>query len=46
MASYTYTSQLDDITIDGRGSHQFTIGFNMFCKKPRATGCPNINTLY
>ncbi len=46
MASYTYTSQLGDITIDGRGSHQFTIGFNMFCKKPRATGCPNINTLY
>jgi type IX secretion system PorP/SprF family membrane protein len=46
MASYNYTSQLGDITIDGRGSHQFTIGFNMFCKKPRATGCPNINTLY
>lgn len=46
MASYTYTSQMGSTVIDRQGSHQFTLGFNLLCKPPRATGCPNLNTLY
>jgi hypothetical protein len=46
MFSYTYTSQINEIVIDNGGNHQITLGINMFCKKPRATGCPNVNSQY
>ena len=46
MFSYTYSSQIGDIVLENSGHHQFTLGFNVFCKKPRATGCPNLNTRY
>jgi len=46
LFSYTYTTQFDDIVIDNGGNHQFTLGFDLFCKKPRATGCPNVTSQY
>ena len=46
MFSYTYSSQLGDVVIDNGGNHQITLGFNVFCKGPRATGCPNLNSRY
>jgi len=46
MFSYTYTKQLDEIVIDNGGNHQFTLGFNLFCTKPRSTGCPNVSSQY
>lgn len=46
MVSYTYSSQLGNLVIDTRGSHQFTLGIDLFCDKPRSTGCPNLNTMY
>jgi type IX secretion system PorP/SprF family membrane protein len=46
MISYTYSSQLGDLTYDQGGHHQFTIGFDVLCTPPRATGCPNLNTRY
>ena len=46
MVSYTYSYQVGDIVINGNGNHQFTLGYNLFCKKPRSTGCPNVNSRY
>lgn len=46
MFSYTYSAQLGDVVIDSGGNHQITLGFNLFCKGPRATGCPNLNSRY
>ncbi|MCA0931888.1 type IX secretion system membrane protein PorP/SprF [Lutimonas saemankumensis] len=46
MFSYTYSSQIGDIVLENSGHHQLTLGFNVFCKKPRATGCPNLNSVY
>jgi len=46
MVSYTYSYQLTSVTINNGASHQLTLGINLFCKKPRASGCPNINSLY
>lgn len=46
MISYTYSSQLGDLTYDQGGHHQFTLGFDVLCTPPRATGCPNLNTRY
>ena len=46
MFSYTYSAQLGDVVIDSGGNHQITLGFNVFCKGPRATGCPNLNSRY
>jgi len=46
MVSYTYTSQLNEIAIDNSGFHQFTLGMNLFCKKPRAAACPNIDSIF
>ena len=46
MFSYTYSTQLGDVVIDSSGNHQITLGFNVFCKGPRATGCPNLNSIY
>ena len=46
MFSYTYTYQVGDIVLETGGSHQITLGINLFCQGPRATGCPNLNSLY
>lgn len=46
MFSYTYSAQLGDVVLDSGGNHQITLGFNVFCKGPRATGCPNLNSIY
>jgi len=46
MVSYTYSHQVGDIVYDASGSHQFTIGYNLFCEKRRSTGCPNVNSRY
>lgn len=46
MISYTYTNQLGDITFSNGGYHQFTLGFDLFCKTPRAAACPNINNSF
>jgi type IX secretion system PorP/SprF family membrane protein len=46
MVSYTYSSQIGEIVLDNGGHHQITLGINMFCKKQRATGCPNLNSMY
>ncbi|WP_117883230.1 PorP/SprF family type IX secretion system membrane protein [Aureibaculum luteum] len=46
MASYTYTNQLNQVVLDNSGFHQITLGMNMFCKKQRATGCPNVNSIF
>ena len=46
MFSYTYSSQVGDVVIDGGGNHQLTLGFNVFCNKQRATGCPNVSSFY
>ncbi len=45
MFSYTYTHQIGDVVLD-YGSHQFTLGVNVFCEKQRSTGCPNVNSKY
>lgn len=46
MFSYTYSSQIGDVVLANSGNHQLTLGYNVFCKKPRATGCPNLNSTY
>lgn len=46
MFSYTYSNQLGDVVLSNGGNHQLTLGYNVFCKKPRATGCPNLNSTY
>jgi len=46
MFSYTYTSQIGDVVLTNSGNHQVTLGFNVFCNKPRSTGCPNLNSTY
>ncbi|MCF6350657.1 MAG: type IX secretion system membrane protein PorP/SprF [Flavobacteriaceae bacterium] len=46
MVSYTYTHQLGDIIFANGGYHQFTLGFDLFCKTPRANACPNINNSF
>jgi hypothetical protein len=46
MFSYTYSSQMGDVVFANSGHHQVTLGFNVFCKKPRSTGCPNLNSTY
>ena len=46
MFAYTYSAQLGDVVLDQGGHHQFTIGWNVFCGKPRASGCPNLNSRF
>lgn len=46
MFSYTYTKQLGDIVFADTGYHQISLGLNVFCKKPRASACPNINASF
>lgn len=43
MISYTYTSQLDEVKLTEGGFHQISLGYNLFCRKPRPSACPNIN---
>jgi len=45
LISYTYTHQLGDITFQNGGYHQFTLGINLFTKRPRDRGySPNYNS--
>jgi type IX secretion system PorP/SprF family membrane protein len=46
MLSYTYTKQLGDIVFADGNFHQFTLGINVFCKRPRAAACPNISASF
>ncbi|WP_369048025.1 type IX secretion system membrane protein PorP/SprF [Tenacibaculum sp. UWU-22] len=43
MASYTYAKQTGSVVYSNSAFHQITLGVNLFCKRPRATACPNIN---
>jgi type IX secretion system PorP/SprF family membrane protein len=44
LFSYTYTQQFGDITFQNGGYHQFTLGINLFPKKPKDRGyIPNYN---
>lgn len=43
LISYTYSKQLDDIVLSDGGFHQITLGFNLLCREPRLSACPNIN---
>jgi len=46
MLSYTYTKQIGDIVFSDATYHQVTLGINVFCKRPRAAACPNINSSF
>ena len=46
MFSYTYTKQANDVVLTDSGFHQISIGFDLFCKQPRAAACPNINSAF
>ena len=46
MLSYTYTKQLGEIVFSNTGYHQVTLGINVFCRRPRAAACPNINASF
>lgn len=46
MISYTYTKQLGNIVFSDATYHQITLGLNIFCKTPRASACPNINSTF
>jgi hypothetical protein len=43
MFSYTYTKQLNEVLFAAAGSHQFSIGFNLWTIERRGAACPNIN---
>jgi hypothetical protein len=38
LISYTYTQQIGDITFQNGGYHQFTLGINLFSKRPKDRG--------
>ncbi len=46
MFSYTYTKQTNDILLSNSGFHQVSVGFDLFCRTPRAAACPNINAAF
>ena len=46
MFSYTYSKQIGEIQFSDTAFHQVTLGLNLFCKKPRAAACPNINASF
>ena len=46
MFAYTYSHQLDKIVLTNKGFHQFTLGINLFTKRPRAAACPNLNASF
>jgi len=43
LVSYTYTKQIDEIVLSNGGFHQISLGFDLLCRKPRLSACPNIN---
>lgn len=43
MVSYTYSKQSGSVVFENAGFHQISLGLNLFCRKPRASACPNIN---
>lgn len=43
MFSYTYTSQINEVTLTNGGFHQISLGYNLKCRKRRLSACPNIN---
>ncbi len=43
MFAYTYAKQSGSIVFENAGFHQLSLGVNLFCRKPRASACPNIN---
>ncbi|PQJ22792.1 type IX secretion system membrane protein PorP/SprF [Tenacibaculum sp. SG-28] len=43
MFSYTYTKQTGDIVFSNGNFHQVTLGVDVFCRKRRASACPNIS---
>jgi len=38
LISYTYTHELGNIQFQDGGFHQFTLGINLFCKRPKDRG--------
>ena len=44
--SYTYREQLSSASLISTGSHQITLGINVFEKKFRQSACPNINASF
>lgn len=46
MFSYTYTRDIDEIAYANSGYHQLSLGINVLCRKPRASACPNINSMF
>ncbi|MDP3354129.1 MAG: PorP/SprF family type IX secretion system membrane protein, partial [Flavobacteriaceae bacterium] len=46
MFSYTYTKQSGDILFENGGFHQISLGYNLFCRPQRLSGCPNINNSF
>lgn len=43
MFSYTYAQQTGDVVYNDGGFHQVSLGIDLWCKRPRASACPNIN---
>jgi type IX secretion system PorP/SprF family membrane protein len=43
MFAYTYTQQSGDVVFSNGGFHQVSFGFDILCRKRRASACPNIN---
>ncbi len=43
MIAYTYTQQSGDVVFSNGGFHQISLGFDVLCRKRRASACPNIN---
>lgn len=43
MISYAYTNSTANINYKATGFHQISLGLDLFCRKPRASACPNIN---
>lgn len=43
MVSYTYAQQTGSVVFQNAGFHQLSVGLDLFCRKQRASACPNIN---
>ena len=46
MFSYTYTNQMNDVTLTNSGFHQITLGLNLWTREQRGAACPNINAAF
>ncbi|TVZ55935.1 type IX secretion system PorP/SprF family membrane protein [Lutibacter sp. Hel_I_33_5] len=46
MFSYTYTKQINDIVLTNSGFNQISVGYDLFCKRQRASACPNIHSAF